>query len=199
MSYWRVVDRQFLSDAAVSDVLPFGGDVDEVESILPSGFGLPGRNSEPCAEYAGGAIVEVGLISLGQSIEMAEAASPGMFEKMGMNIDTINAGLETINRQAAALKQRDLGDRVSCTAITHAEKYNDPSRKPYAAIWTAALTDAIEQGELDAAQIREQSQHWRALAVNGLDGLAAVAGVEEKAQMCNSWLNEAISTQAANQ
>lgn len=197
MSFWRVVDLKLMGGAGVKDVLPFGGDAETVETILPTGFGLPFRNSEPCAEYAGGMIVEIGIISLSESIEMALATDPDMFDDMGMTVEDIEAGLEIIAGQAKQLDALPVSDRVACTAISHVEKREDPSRAPYASIWTAALTSAIERGELAATEIRQQSVFWQEMAVSGVDGLTGFDGLEVKAEACNAWLDDAIQQEAA--
>lgn len=193
MEFWRYLDRETLKADDVADVLPFGGDVSSVLSILPGGISLPMRNAEACGEYSGGVIVKSGFLSIRESLDMAQAADPKIWETLGTTRDALEGGLVTLEAQSAQLADVSLAEKTSCVAIYQAKKISDPALEPYSNIWMGSLVSAIQGGDLAPDNIRIQSEYWRALANNGVTGLTKLSGYEEQQASCEALVNKAIS------
>jgi len=197
LDLWQVVDVSFLSNGEDLKVLPDGGDPKSVESIFPNGIKLPAVVANACGEYAGEVAVYIGLVSVSDSIQVALKNDPEVFEKMEMSTEQVMSGVKLIEKQAAALDNLTIADRVQCAAIFEAAGASDENLAPYATIWRAALVRLIEAGDLDPKSIREQSKYWQILAEKGSDAVLSADGYQQQAEKCDGWINEAIASQAA--
>jgi len=197
LDFWQAVDEKFLTVEDAKSVLPSGGDPAIVESILPGGVSLPTAVAHDCGVYSGAVSVEIGLLSLSDSVAMAVEHDPEIFKSMGTSLDQIKSGLVIIKAQAEGVRGLALEDLVSCTAIYKSASVSDVSIEPFSNIWMSAFVDEIESGRLDAAKIREQSSYWAKLAEGGPDGLVAMDAYKSKAAECDEWINEAVAKQAA--
>lgn len=195
MELWRHIGREFLDADDVGDVLPFGGDKRAVESILPK-LPTPSATGEACGEYTGAIVVQTGFLSIRESLNMAEATDPTIWEKMGRTRAELDSGLNLIEAQAAELGGASIADKVSCVAIYHANKMTDPSLAAYSNIWMTSLVSAIQDGQVAPDDIRAQSEYWRALANNGVEGLTKLSGYEAQNASCEAQVDQAVSAQA---
>jgi len=196
LDLWQVVDVSLLSVENAYEVLPNGGDPSAVSSIFSAGIKLPNAIANACGEYAGELAVYIGLVSLSDSVEMALKEDPEIFENLGMSTDEVKAGVATIQQQAAGLGGLSIVDRVQCAAIYQAASLEDPSLEPYATIWMTDMVSAIEAGDLNPGEIREQSEFWRVLANDGPNAVSAAEGYEAQATKCDGWVNAVINAPA---
>jgi hypothetical protein len=197
LDLWQVIDVSLLSNGEPDEVLPNGGDPSKVASIFPSGIKLPTAVAHACGEYAGQVAVRIGLISAADSIDVALEEDPQVFEKAGLDLEQVRAGLKVLDGQVKGLAGLAVADKVHCTAIYQAASVSDGNLGPYFNIWRAALIGAIEAGELDPAQIDARSVYWQALATTGAEAVTSTEGYQAQATRCDGWINEAVAKQAA--
>lgn len=198
LDYWEALNKNVLAGQSVGDVLPFGGEVKKVKSILPRLLKTPEAIGHACGEYGGGVIVKIGILSLRDSFAAAMAVDPDIFKKQGIDMDVVDAGMKLLDGYAAALSDVSAKDTVDCVAIFQIAKIGEPTLEPASNVWVVAMVNAIESGKLDAGNIRQQSAFWRALA-DGAEALAKVEGMNEKAGQCEGWLNAAVAKSTAKQ
>jgi len=198
LDFWQALDASMLSDENTHEVLPYGGDPKNVPSILPKGIKLPTKIAHACGEYAGEVVVKIGILSLEESVEIAHAVDPELFERMGTSLEQVKDGLSVLAAAAEKLSPLPIDDRVHCVAIYQAAASKDKSLSTNLNIWMMALVDAIENGDLDSKGIREKSVFWQALATSGPQAVISTEGFQEQASKCDRWINNVMPNQAAN-
>lgn len=200
VTVWNEIDRRFASKINGSDgVISAGRHVKNPElmpeSLFPEGASTE-LKAEKCGEYAGQLQVEIGLMSLSDSVQMVLDMDPNFFETMGMSTEQILSGLQVINGQAANLSALTGEQKITCTAIYQGLALVEEGYKPYRSIWVAALVSSIENDSIDPMTISQKSEYWRVLSVSGAEDMSLLESYSDVASNCEAELNKAISKQA---
>ena len=137
--------------------------------------------------------MNIGILSVRESIDVALASDPKVFERQGADMAQVNAGIEMIDGLAANLSRVPVNDMVDCVAIFQAAKSSNSVMQGQSTIWIAAMVDSIQSGRLNPNNIREQSAIWRALHEGGPKATLGVEGLKAKSGQCLAWTNEAMA------
>jgi len=202
VDFWVHVEDKFLKGSNLPDgfsekLILTEQNAGGVTSIFPKKTSVS-KNSELCGQYAGELVVKLGLLSLSESLEMAEEQQPGLLKEMGYNLDDLLVNLKVIEEQAANLSDVPDEEKVSCVASYQALRFEDVKFEPYSNIWRSALVRAIESGEVLSGSFGDENEYWQALKLQGPIGLKQIDGAGEFVQQCENWLNGAISKQQAS-
>ena len=149
--------------------------------------------AEACGEVAGQAVVKVGLVSLAQSIDLAEATNPGIFEKMGYSLEQVKAGVKIIEGKMAPLYDAKEKQVIDCVAISQSNTLKDAANSQFSDMWVQVLNQKIEKSELSPLAFSERSAYWRAFVGQEDGGISSLEGFDAQAASCKSSMTAALN------
>lgn len=188
---WKNVSAELDVNGKGSKALEKGVFVSEaaagLKTIFAQGDDVEAR-SHKCGVLAGELIVQIGLLSSRESIDLAEETNPGIFENMGISKAQLDDLKDSIDERVSNLSGVDNASVLTCVAISQAEKLRGNDASKSSEVWVQVLNSRLSANEFPATGLSGQNAFWGAFAKSGAREITQVDNYEAELASCQGYL-----------
>lgn len=157
----------------------------DLKTIFAKGDNLTAR-SHKCGTVAGKLIVAVGMLSTRESVEIAEATNPGIFDGMGVSKADLEALFAKVDGRVAGLADVEKDQLLSCVAVSQAKALNDTGAAKEAEVWVQVLNARLADADAATSGFAEKNTYWRSFAKFGNGRIEQLDDYETTSAACQA-------------